>query len=267
MPALDIDCCQQVKMATVAPEAALEAAALATLKRTGISISGNGNNGNQSNEPANVLSKLNASLQQHQQHQPLKKRRLANALLTPTTSLKSASTHSSLSSSSSTSQRPDHNQHHSAAAAAATAHSHSNGDISTGFNGSDDLTNLNWLQDANLLKSIYSSESSSDASSSAQAAAAAATGDFVIAQRRPPLNNQQNHPHHQQHPPLHRKPPYSYSALIFLAIESSPSKSMMVRDIYAWIVQNFPFFATAPAGKCERGGGGGNEKANALECT
>ena len=265
MPALDIDCCQQVKMATVAPEAALEAAALATLKRTGISISGNSNNGNQSNEPANVLSKLNASLQQHQQHQPLKKRRLANALLTPTTSLKSASTHSSLSSSSSTSQRPDHNQHHYAAAA--TAHSHSNGDISTGFNGADDLTNLNWLQDANLLKSIYSSESSSDASSSAQAAAAAATGDFVIAQRRPPLNNQQNHPHHQQHPPLHRKPPYSYSALIFLAIESSPSKSMMVRDIYAWIVQNFPFFATAPAGKCERGGGGGNEKANALECT
>lgn len=112
----------------------------------------------------------------------------------------------------------------------------------SGDNNTDDLTNLNWLQDANLLKSIYSPETldkSSDANcvSTINKTFSPLFSSEVIAQRRPP---QKSH---------HRKPPYSYSGLIYMAIESSPTKSMRVCDIYSWIVQNFPFFATAPVGK------------------
>ncbi|KAH9415158.1 forkhead box [Dermatophagoides pteronyssinus] len=33
-----------------------------------------------------------------------------------------------------------------------------------------------------------------------------------------------------------------------MAIESSPTRSMMVRDIYKWIINRYPFFLTAPSG-------------------
>lgn len=44
------------------------------------------------------------------------------------------------------------------------------------------------------------------------------------------------------------KPPHSFSTLIFLAIESSPSKALPVRDIYSWITQHFPYYRNAPIG-------------------
>lgn len=44
------------------------------------------------------------------------------------------------------------------------------------------------------------------------------------------------------------KPPHSFSALIFLAIESSAAKALPVRDIYAWITQHFPYYRQAPVG-------------------
>jgi len=44
------------------------------------------------------------------------------------------------------------------------------------------------------------------------------------------------------------KPPHSFSALIFLAIESSSTKALPVRDIYAWITQHFPYYRQAPVG-------------------
>ena len=44
------------------------------------------------------------------------------------------------------------------------------------------------------------------------------------------------------------KPPHSFSMLIFLAIESSKSKALPVRDIYSWITHNFPYYQYAPVG-------------------
>ncbi|KAG9347254.1 hypothetical protein JZ751_004821 [Albula glossodonta] len=44
------------------------------------------------------------------------------------------------------------------------------------------------------------------------------------------------------------KPPYSFSCLIFMAIEDSPSKRLPVKDIYNWILLHFPYFANAPTG-------------------
>ncbi|KAJ8009283.1 hypothetical protein DPEC_G00087290 [Dallia pectoralis] len=45
-----------------------------------------------------------------------------------------------------------------------------------------------------------------------------------------------------------RKPPYSFSCLIFMAIEDAPSKRLPVKDIYGWILEHFPYFASAPTG-------------------
>lgn len=39
-----------------------------------------------------------------------------------------------------------------------------------------------------------------------------------------------------------------YSSLIFMAIEDSLQKALPVKEIYAWIIQHFPYFKTAPTG-------------------
>ncbi|XP_076877382.1 forkhead box protein N2-like [Brachyhypopomus gauderio] len=44
------------------------------------------------------------------------------------------------------------------------------------------------------------------------------------------------------------KPPYSFSSLIFMAIEDSPDKRLPVKGIYEWIVNNFSYYRTAPSG-------------------
>jgi hypothetical protein len=41
---------------------------------------------------------------------------------------------------------------------------------------------------------------------------------------------------------------FNYSSLIFMAIEDSVQKALPVKEIYAWIVQHFPYFKTAPTG-------------------
>ncbi|XP_035261818.1 forkhead box protein N2b isoform X5 [Anguilla anguilla] len=48
--------------------------------------------------------------------------------------------------------------------------------------------------------------------------------------------------------PLKSKPPFSFSLLIYMAIEQSPRKSLPVKDIYGWILEHFPYFASAPTG-------------------
>lgn len=61
----------------------------------------------------------------------------------------------------------------------------------------------------------------------------------------------QKHPNNIAYDPLihtHNKPPYSFSSLIFMAIEDSPEKALPVKEIYAWIVMRFPYFQTAPTG-------------------
>ena len=44
------------------------------------------------------------------------------------------------------------------------------------------------------------------------------------------------------------KPAYSYSCLIFMSIESSIRKRLTVKEIYSWILNNFPYFRNIPSG-------------------
>ncbi|XP_074116160.1 uncharacterized protein LOC141538506 isoform X2 [Cotesia typhae] len=66
-----------------------------------------------------------------------------------------------------------------------------------------------------------------------------------------PVSNRNKHPTHIPYDPhLHRnsKPPYSFSCLIFMAIEDSPMKALPVKEVYAWILDHFPYFRNAPTG-------------------
>ncbi|XP_033342846.1 uncharacterized protein LOC117229973 isoform X1 [Megalopta genalis] len=66
-----------------------------------------------------------------------------------------------------------------------------------------------------------------------------------------PVSNRNKHPTHIPYDPhLHRnsKPPYSFSCLIFMAIEDSPVKALPVKEVYAWILDHFPYFRNAPTG-------------------
>lgn len=66
-----------------------------------------------------------------------------------------------------------------------------------------------------------------------------------------PSPKQKQHPNNIPYDPhVHTasKPPYSFSSLIFMAIEDSPQKALPVKEIYAWIIQHFPYFKTAPTG-------------------
>ncbi|XP_029660667.1 uncharacterized protein LOC115234075 isoform X1 [Formica exsecta] len=66
-----------------------------------------------------------------------------------------------------------------------------------------------------------------------------------------PMSNRNKHPTHIPYDPhLHRnsKPPYSFSCLIFMAIEDSPVKALPVKEVYAWILDHFPYFRNAPTG-------------------
>lgn len=44
------------------------------------------------------------------------------------------------------------------------------------------------------------------------------------------------------------KPPLSFACMIFMAIESSPTKTLPVKDIYEWIMWKFPYYQCASAG-------------------
>lgn len=45
-----------------------------------------------------------------------------------------------------------------------------------------------------------------------------------------------------------KKPAYSYSSLIYLAIGSSAEKRMTLSEIYGWICNRFPYYKTADPG-------------------
>lgn len=103
----------------------------------------------------------------------------------------------------------------------------------------DDLKPLSWLQDSNLLKNIACADEDSEDDQKEN-------GDMLSGNH---IN--QSHPPHVPYNPqkhINSKPPYSFSCLIFMAIEDSPHKRLPVKDIYSWILNHFPYFQHAPTG-------------------
>ncbi|XP_023575377.1 forkhead box protein N3 isoform X2 [Octodon degus] len=100
----------------------------------------------------------------------------------------------------------------------------------------EELTNLNWLhENKNLLKSF--GESVLRSVSPVQ----------DLDDDTPPSPAHSDMPYDARQNP-NCKPPYSFSCLIFMAIEDSPTKRLPVKDIYNWILEHFPYFANAPTG-------------------
>jgi len=44
------------------------------------------------------------------------------------------------------------------------------------------------------------------------------------------------------------KPPLSFACMIFMAVESSPTKTLPVKGIYDWVMWKFPYYRDAPPG-------------------
>lgn len=115
----------------------------------------------------------------------------------------------------------------------------------------DDLTSLSWLQDRNLLRGINLTKSDLEDTKT--------IGSQVIIKTEsktpPPMARVPSPPRTPcKAPPspptvtTHTKPPYSFSCLIFMAIEAAPARALPVKEIYAWIVRHFPYFKHAPQG-------------------
>ncbi|XP_050431765.1 forkhead box protein N2-like [Adelges cooleyi] len=127
------------------------------------------------------------------------------------------------------------------------------GNSSTDDNEDDDLTSLSWLQNKNLLKGVhelpktdYADEASSDSrSSSGQSISPVRCWTTVSSLPKVSALRSSSYD-----PKVHTesKPPYSFSCLIFMAIEDSPKKALPVKDIYGWIVDHFPYYKNAPTG-------------------
>ncbi|KAJ7987522.1 hypothetical protein DPEC_G00327370 [Dallia pectoralis] len=109
--------------------------------------------------------------------------------------------------------------------------------LDRGSGGSEDeeLTNLNWLHE-NLLQNFTLGGAQPSASPLFD----------IEGDPGGPLNASLSSS--SQRDSLKSKPPLSFSLLIYMAIEQSPSKSLPVKDIYGWILQHFPYFSSAPTG-------------------
>jgi len=108
----------------------------------------------------------------------------------------------------------------------------------------DDLTNLSWLQSKDLLKGFTSTpkSKSTNGSSDEKANHRITLKDMFIEEDSGMSVSK------IAKDSGYGKPPYSFSMLIFMAIESAPNKRLPVKDIYTWIMENFRYFKNAPHG-------------------
>lgn len=108
-----------------------------------------------------------------------------------------------------------------------------------------DLTCLNWLQEGNLLNGFNPAkkdDKGDEPDDTEDATTVTQDGSDLSLLASDPLNTI-----HEVDKSL-RKPAYSFSTLIFMAIENAKDKRLPVKEIYQWIQDNFPYFQKAPIG-------------------
>lgn len=131
----------------------------------------------------------------------------------------------------------------------------------------DELTSLNWLQKPGVLNSMCNALTGSPhrlsamgCRSSRKPRALGKSGDktgkegdaggkkgssnsaekmlnVVLSVRNKRYDGEDSH-----------KPPLSFACMIFMALESSPTKTLPVKQIYEWIQWKFPYYTTASPG-------------------
>uniref|UniRef100_A0A674BYK7 Forkhead box protein G1 n=1 Tax=Salmo trutta TaxID=8032 RepID=A0A674BYK7_SALTR len=126
-------------------------------------------------------------------------------------------------------------------AASPLATSLDRGSVGSGGSEDEELTNLNWLHENLLQNFTLGGAGGAQPSASPLFDIEGDTG----APQNPPSSSSSSL---SQRDLLKSKPPFSFSLLIYMAIEQSPSKRLPVKDIYGWIVQHFPYFSSAPTG-------------------
>ncbi|XP_069787134.1 forkhead box protein N2-like [Narcine bancroftii] len=110
--------------------------------------------------------------------------------------------------------------------------------VEKGIMDDEELTNLNWLhENKNLLKNFSLGNEMLRSVSPARDVSEEDTSPLPLTDS---LNNEKQG--------LNSKPPYSFSCLIFMAIDHSARKCLPVKDIYNWILERFPYFTNAPTG-------------------
>lgn len=114
----------------------------------------------------------------------------------------------------------------------------------TGGTEDEELTNLNWLHE-NLLQNFTLGGPEAQASGGPLFDI---EGDYKSNQGPSSSSSQSIHVRGRERDTLKSKPPFSFSLLIYMAIEQSPSKSLPVKEIYGWILEHFPYFSNAPTG-------------------
>ncbi|TKS85427.1 Forkhead box protein N2 [Collichthys lucidus] len=114
----------------------------------------------------------------------------------------------------------------------------------TGGTEDEELTNLNWLHE-NLLQKFTLGGPEAQPSGSPLFDI---EGDYGSNQGPSSSSSSLSHGRGRERDSLKSKPPFSFSLLIYMAIEQSPSKSLPVKEIYGWILEHFPYFSNAPTG-------------------
>lgn len=114
----------------------------------------------------------------------------------------------------------------------------------TGGTEDEELTNLNWLHE-NLLQNFTLGGPEAQTSGSPLFDI---EGDYRSNQGPSSSSSSSSHSRGRERDSLKSKPPFSFSLLIYMAIEQSPSKSLPVKEIYGWILEHFPYFSNAPTG-------------------
>uniref|UniRef100_A0A3P8Y008 Fork-head domain-containing protein n=1 Tax=Esox lucius TaxID=8010 RepID=A0A3P8Y008_ESOLU len=120
--------------------------------------------------------------------------------------------------------------------------------LDRGSGGSEDeeLTNLNWLHE-NLLQN-FTLGGPGEAGGAQPSASPLFDIEGDPGGPQNASSSSSSSSSSSQRDSLKSKPPLSFSLLIYMAIEQSPSKSLPVKDIYGWILQHFPYFSSAPTG-------------------
>ncbi|XP_006822152.1 forkhead box protein N3 [Saccoglossus kowalevskii] len=106
----------------------------------------------------------------------------------------------------------------------------------------EELTSLSWLHSSDLLKNMNGTDLENDPLSKENDVNGLSDRSGNLNLAHPP-----NAPYDAKQQ-LNSKPPFSFSCLIFMAVEDSPNKRLPVKDIYQWILDHFPYFQNAPTG-------------------